>query len=286
MQGCDLESISLVYCQSIIAVLQLLPMDKVTYLKRKEQQNASLTAKFQREEFCYACVRIKRNCLCSLITPFQTDIHFVLLMHPMEAKKEKMGTGKISCLSLKNSQIITGVDFSQDLSVNGLINDPENSCFILYPGKNAINITTDDVTPVMNVKTEGKRVVVFLIDGTWPCAKKMMRLSANLKKMPRLSFSTEQKSIFEIKEQPADFCLSTLESIHFFIKECNRLGLEKTDDQEDQMIAVFKAMIDFQIKCSLNPELSSYTRGTLGYSKKEDRIRPKKWLTRSIILPD
>lgn len=260
-------------------------MDKETYLKLKHLRELQ-TVKYQREEYCYKCVRLKRNCLCSLISPFQTDIHFVILMHPMEAKKEKMGTGKLSQLSLINSQIITGVDFSEDTEVNEIINNKNNHCTILYPGNNALNISEDKIDPLMNKKNEGKRLVVFLIDGTWPCAKKMMRQSINLRSLPRVSFTANHTSIFEIKEQPADFCLSTLESIHFFIKECNRLGLESTNNVEDQMICVFKAMIDYQIKCSLDPELSSYTRGTLGYSKKEDRIRPKKWLTRNIVLVD
>lgn len=260
-------------------------MDKLTYLKLK-QLRVEGALNYQSEDYCYKCDRILRNCLCPLIDPFQTDIHFVLLMHPMEAKKEKMGTGKISKLSLFNSQIIIGVDFSDDHNVNAIINDKANYCSILYPGKNAINISQDDVGPLMKKKEEGSRLVVFLIDGTWPCAKKMMRQSNNLKILPRLSFNASHTSIFEIKEQPADFCLSTLESIHFFIKECNRLGIEKTDNKEDQMICVFKEMIDFQIKCSLDPELSSYTKGKLGYSKKEDRIRPKKWLTRNIVLAD
>ncbi len=56
-------------------------MDKVTYLKVK-QLRAETIVKFQREEFCYKCVRLVRNRLCSLIKPFSTQIHFVLLMHP------------------------------------------------------------------------------------------------------------------------------------------------------------------------------------------------------------
>lgn len=260
-------------------------MDKNAYLSLKRQRS-ELAEKYQREDFCYKCVRLKRNCLCSLISPFQTNIHFVLLMHPMEAKKEKMGTGKLSKLSLINSQIIVGVDFSEDSEVNSIINDDNFHCTILYPGKNALNISEDNIEPLTNKINEGKRLVVFLIDGTWPCAKKMMRQSTNLRALPRISFSAKHTSIFEIKEQPADFCLSTIESIHFFIKECNRLGIENTNNIEDNMISVFKAMIDYQIKCSLDPELSSYTKGTLGYSKKEDRIRPKKWLTRNIVLVD
>lgn len=210
-------------------------------------------------------------------------------MHPMEAKKEKMGTGRISLAILANSHMIMGVDFTEDREVNDLINDPSNHCLTMYPGEKSLNISNHDVTPINNLMDAGKTIVIFLIDGTWPCAKKMMRLSKNIKALPRISFTATHTSIFEIKEQPADYCLSTLESIHFFIEECNRRGVENTAKNHDQMITVFKAMIDYQKECALNPSLSSYKRGSkLGYSKKEDRVKAKKWLTksRSVILPD
>jgi DTW domain-containing protein YfiP len=260
-------------------------MDKITYLRLKQELTKN-SIKYQREDYCYNCVRLLRNCLCSLISPFKTDIHFVLLTHPKEAKKEKIGTGKISHLSLINSQIITGVDFSNDPTVNALIKDENNYCAILYPGQNAINISNADISALTNLKMYSRKIVLFVIDGTWPCSKKIMKNSINLRMLPRFSFAAHHTSIFEIKEQPADFCLSTLESIHFFIKECNRRGLEKTANQEDQMIKVFKAMIDYQIKCSLNPNLKSHRKKRIGYSKKEDRTKSKKWLTRNIIFTD
>ena len=260
-------------------------MDKATYLKIKAQRG-ELVTKNARENFCFKCVRLTINCLCHLIRPFRTDFHFVMLMHPMEDKKEKMGTGKITKISLSNSRLISGVDFTEHHEVNALIDDPKNYCMVLYPGKSAINVSTDNVSTFHEMKAKGRHLVIFIIDGTWACAKKMMRQSSNLKNLPRISFTANHTSIFEIKEQPADYCLSTLESIHFFIQECNRIGLESTFGLEDHMLVAFKAMIDFQIKCSLDPNLSSYTRGKLGYSKKEDRIRPKKWLTRNIVLAD
>lgn len=210
-------------------------------------------------------------------------------MHPMEAKKEKMGTGRISLAMLSNSRMIMGVDFTEDTEVNQLINDPDNYCLTMYPGEHSLNVSDHDVTPLKNLLSEKKNVIVFLIDGTWPCAKKMMRLSKNIRALPRVSFTATHTSIFEIKEQPADYCLSTLESIHFFIQECNRRGVEETHQKEDLMITVFKEMINFQKECALNPSLSSYKRGSkLGYSKKEDRKKAKKWLdkSRSVILPD
>lgn len=210
-------------------------------------------------------------------------------MHPMEAKKEKMGTGRISLAMLANSQMIMGVDFTEDAEVNDLINNPNNHCLTMYPGERSLNISEHDVTPINDLLAAKKNIIIFLIDGTWPCAKKMMRLSKNIRALPRISFTATHTSIFEIKEQPADYCLSTLESIHFFIQECNRRGVEETHGAHDQMISVFKAMIDFQMECALNPSLSSYKRGSkLGYSKKEDRVKAKKWATksRSVILPD
>jgi DTW domain-containing protein YfiP len=265
-------------------------LDKETYLKIKAERLKAFTeSKHPKETFCFTCHRLQKNCLCTLIKPFQTKIRFVILMHPMEAKKEKLGTGRVSLAMLVNSYLITGVDFTDDIEVNALINNSDNYCMTMYPGERSLNVSEHDVTPINNLIAAKKNIIVFLIDGTWPCAKKMMRLSKNIKALPRISFTATHTSIFEIKEQPADYCLSTLESIHFFIQECNRRGVEETNHAEDQMIVVFKEMIDFQMKCALDPSLSSYKRGSkLGYSKKEDRVKAKKWLTksRSVILPD
>lgn len=260
-------------------------MDKATYLQQKlERKEKESQATFKRESFCFTCFRLQNNCLCHLIKPFETRTHFVLLIHPMEAKKEKMGTGRISMACLKNAQMITGIDFTEDDSVNALINDTQNYCMVLYPGEKSVNISSDDVTMLKSLGD--KRLVVFLIDGTWPCAKKMMRLSRNINTLPRVSFTSTQESLFVIKEQPAEFCLSTLESIHFFLSECERRGLESLEKKQDNMIDVFKAMIDFQIQCALNPSLSSYRSNRGGYSKKEERSKSKKWGTRRIIHKD
>lgn len=258
-------------------------MDKLTYLENKKKQAAQMV-NFERENYCYQCIRLKRNCLCALIHPFKTAVHFVILMHPKEAHKEKIGTGRLTKLSLINSQMITGVDFSDDPKVNALIADDKNVCWLLYPGKKALNISEGQVEPLKNEMDQGKRLVLFILDGTWPCSKKMLRLSGNLRRLPRISFTSELKSNFLIKHQPAQFCLSTLESIHTFIKECNRVGLEDTSKQEDQLLEVFKVMIQYQIDCSLDPSRGSRRNRRLGYSRCEDRSVSKKWSKRNIVL--
>lgn len=255
-------------------------MDKATYLQKKLEQKESLVS-FKREAFCFNCFRLQKNCLCLLIKPFDTKTHFVILMHPMEAKKEKMGTGRISIACLKNSSMFTGIDFTEDNAVNSIISDSQNYCMVLYPGDKSLNISSDDIAPLQDL--QNRRLVVFLIDGTWPCAKKMMKLSQNINTLPRVSFTATHESLFSIKEQPAEFCLSTLESIHFFLSESTRRGLEKLDGCQDNMIDVFKEMINFQIECALNPSLSSYRKSNGGYSTKTERTKSKKWGSNRIV---
>jgi DTW domain-containing protein len=262
-------------------------MNKEAYLERKRALGESAVS-FKKEQTCYTCFWLKQYCRCPLIKPFATDIRFVILMHTKEAKQEKLGTGRITRATLINSEIIVGVDFTHNKAVNDLIADPGNHCLVMYPGRNSLDVSNDDVAPLIERKREGKRLVVFLIDGTWQCAKKMMTLSGNVRNLPRVSFSASHKSIFYIKQQPADYCLSTLESIHFFLGEADRRGLERLPGRpQDNLITVFQSMIDFMVMCALDPARSNYRGGNkTGYSKPEDRQMRKPSSGRCIVLRD
>ncbi|EPR72991.1 hypothetical protein ADIWIN_2079 [Winogradskyella psychrotolerans RS-3] len=50
-------------------------------------------------------------------------------MHPKEYKKEKNGTGHITKLQLENSEIIVGVDFTDNKRVNDVLANENNSSF-------------------------------------------------------------------------------------------------------------------------------------------------------------
>src|SRR3954467_1914752 len=102
-------------------------MDLSAY-KAKKQKLQSETAIFKRERTCYNCFWLMEHCRCHLIKPFDTSIRFVILMHPMEAKREKLGTGRICRAAIKNSEILVGLDFTDNPAVNALIRDPSNHC--------------------------------------------------------------------------------------------------------------------------------------------------------------
>jgi DTW domain-containing protein YfiP len=256
-------------------------------LKDYKIKKAKLALEQEKEEStwrvkCHVCFRPKNNCLCHHVKEFETRTKIVILMHTKEAKKEKLGTGRISAACLSNSQVITGIDFTQNSEVNALINSDEYHAMVLYPGNNAFNVSNDKIENLPLPKN--KKLLIFVIDGTWPCAKKMMRLSKNIHGLPRICFTPNKKSEFHIKEQPDAYCLSTIESLHLLLDEMNQKGMETLEKQHENLLEVFREMVKFQVKCAENPNLKSYRSRKGRYTKPEERRRSKKWNSRKIIF--
>jgi len=134
---------------------------------------------------CYKCFRPKKTCYCEHITPVDTCVKFVFLMHPKEAYRQKTGTGRLASLSLAESEIIIGIDFTHNKRLNSLISrDGDFAQYfpvVLFPSADAH--FTDD--KALHDAIGRKKLLVILIDATWFLAEKMVRLSTNLKSCPK-----------------------------------------------------------------------------------------------------
>ena len=195
-------------------------------------------------EKCYKCYRPQSSCMCSYVTKIETDTKFIVLMHPKEFKKVKNGSGRLTHLSLPNSHLFIGIDFTNHKEINEIISSYHS--FVLYPSEDAINITNQ--SPMK--KDFKKSMAVFIIDSTWACSMKMLRESKNLQKLDSISFSTTKLSQFKIKEQPAEYCLSTIESTLEVLESLNRWGIEDIKDKElENFLNPFHKMIEYQIGC-------------------------------------
>jgi DTW domain-containing protein YfiP len=182
-----------------------------------------------------------------------TKSRFVILMHPKEYKKERNGTGHMTNLQLHNSEIIVGVDFNSNNRVNEILATEKNT-FLLYPGKDSINLSTRASSEVN--ATLGSHPCIFILDGTWPCARKMLKLSPNLQRLRRVSFDNKIISKFIIKQQPDALCLSTIESVYTVLNLLNQSTLEACDTK--QFLLPFEKMLEFQIEAILNPDNKHY----------------------------
>jgi DTW domain-containing protein len=226
-------------------------------------------------ETCYRCFWPKAHCWCPLLRAMETRTRFVFLMHPKEFKQEKAATGRLTRLCLTNSELLMGLSFENSDAVRSLLRDPQNHCVLLYPGRDALNLSTAGASPAfaaMRDTLERRRLVVFLLDATWAGARKMLRLSPSLQALPRIMFMPEAPSRYVIKQQPQEGCLSTLEATHELLTVLARLGLDEYP-LPDQLLEIFTKMQDFQLRCAADPSRRGYRRRP--FSKPAERIGPR-----------
>lgn len=223
-------------------------------------------------------MRPSSTCICKHIRPLQTKTRFIILMHPKEYKKEKNGTGHMTKLQLENSEIIVGVDFTNNNRVNEILTK-ENSCsFLLYPGKDNFNLSIRKSSEMNSFM--GNNPNLFILDGTWPCARKMLKLSKNLQKLKRVSFDNKIKSKFIIKQQPEPLCISTIESVYTVLNLLKESNIEQCDTKD--FLIPFEKMIAYQLEYMLNPDNKNYR--SIANNAIDPKNMYKKSTERSIIF--
>jgi len=229
---------------------------------------------------CYRCFWPKALCWCSSITPMPTRTRFAFLMHPKEFKQEKAGTGRLTHLCLPNSKIHMGAEFETHEEVQALLRDPRYYPMLVYPGPDAVNLSHSQPATALIRETlaRGDRtLLLLLLDATWASARKMLRLSPSLQRLPRLMFTPTAPSRYVIKQQPQEGCLSTLECTHELLLALERAGLD-TYAQPDQLLALFQRMQDFQIRCANDPALPSYRKKPYGDPRQRTQSKRRVYL--------
>jgi DTW domain-containing protein YfiP len=163
-------------------------------------------------------------------------------MHPKEFRKTKNGTGHFTNLSLTNCELHVGIDFTEHIAINAIIKNPSNVCYTLYPNENSINLNEE------SIGEEKRNTVIFLIDSTWPCSRAILTASPNIDALQKVSFTHTEISKFTFKEQPKEYCLSTMESTLCVLKLLNTHNSEKIERKKlDHFLLPFEKMVKYQL---------------------------------------
>jgi DTW domain-containing protein YfiP len=210
---------------------------------------------------CRTCAQPGFSCYCEFILSFDPKIEFIILIHPIEVRR-RVATGRMSHLLLQGSRLISGHDFSNHPEINQTLQNPSKNCFILWPGTSSLNLADP---AHQNIFQTPKHPVVFVIDGTWATARKMLRLSQNLHPVPRISFPLTTPSNFRVRKQPKPHCLSTIEAIHQVLEFSKAPGgFSSGERNHDRLLSVFDKMVERQLafgeRSKENPELCRYYR--------------------------
>jgi DTW domain-containing protein YfiP len=180
---------------------------------------------------CLRCFRPEGYCYCDRIVPVQTGTKLVFLQHPREARVA-VGTARMAHLGLPGSELHEGVSFEAHPRMQELCAEP--GTWLLFPGEGAHDPST------LVAGTVEKLVV---IDGTWPQARKLLRMNPSLAKLPRLGLVPRKPGNYRIRKEPAADCLATIEAV------VELLGvLERDPARFDAMLAAFEWMVDRQLE--------------------------------------
>ncbi len=185
--------------------------------------------------------------------PFATSAEFALVVHPDEVNST-VGTAWILRRSVSNLKWIrsNGDGLDQDAGFLKLIEETktENTVpLLLFPGNDALNLSITSDHDWQNTVPQPKRPLFIVIDGTWNQARMILRKSAILQSLPRVSFETDRLSEYGFKRQPHPACLSSVEGVHRILEILAARGWASipTFREHDQMIEIFRAMIKFQL---------------------------------------
>lgn len=192
---------------------------------------------------CKTCLQPKDWCYCKNIRPIDCGLEFVILLHPLE-RRRRIASGRMSHLLLKNSHLAYGHTFSDDKVVKKLLSNPKYFPMILCLGNNAKNLSTMSNQEKKGMIPLDKIPLIFVVDGTWGTASKTVRLSTNLRLLPRICFTPERPSGFRVRTQPKENCLSTLEAIHQTIELlAGTRGFDVKSRKHDHMLDVFNGFV-------------------------------------------
>jgi DTW domain-containing protein YfiP len=211
------------------------------YQNTKKQR---LLAEIPPRDLCYVCWRPQGFCYCAKIRPTETELKFAILIHPIEEKRP-IATGRMSHLCLKDSLLIEGDDYTEEPAVNDLLEDPAYHPVVLYPGEGSSDLSALSPPERRALFPEGKRPLVFVIDGTWNSARRTLNRSLNLQGLPQIRFTPPAPSRIRVRHQPEKHYFTTIEAIHHVI---DLLALPDASARpHDNLLEVLDYMVNLQL---------------------------------------
>jgi DTW domain-containing protein len=181
---------------------------------------------------CARCTRPPLLCYCEHLVSLETRTRVLILQHPIE-RDRSIGTARMASLCLTGSEFRTGVDFESTMLLREALADRVRPAALLFPGPQAIDL---DLAPPRDP------ITLIVVDGTWRCAKKIVKTNPSLAALPRYAFRPRAPSEYRIRREPKGEYVSTIEAL------AHALGvLEGDRERFDALRVPFRAMIDAQI---------------------------------------
>ncbi|XP_066587294.1 tRNA-uridine aminocarboxypropyltransferase 2 [Prorops nasuta] len=196
----------------------------------------------QTRDKCSQCKRPVAVCWCPGLPkqPISTASKIIILQHPAEVKR-CLRTAPMLTLALEPDKCLTfrGKKFPSPKheQLLDILND--KNTILLYPSSNAVSLHK-----LPRVGLNGQKPYnLVLLDGTWPQAKAIYHSSPLLSTLRACKLVDCPASEYVIRTQPAEGCLSTLET------GAIALSLLEGDSQiKERMLGPLHYLCKFQLE--------------------------------------
>ena len=178
---------------------------------------------------CLRCLRPRAACFCQHLPRIPTRTQLLVVQHPRE-RRVAIGTVRLLAAGLANARVVQAV--RADAELGAALDAPGTA--LLFPGPSSLP---------PGAFPELRRLVV--VDGTWPQARKLVKLNPRLAALPRVGFVPRAPSSYRIRKEPAPHCLSTLEAVLEVLE-----ALEGDAARFQPLREAFTAMVDHQLHCA------------------------------------
>ncbi len=180
-------------------------------------------------ELCLTCRRPKAVCWCGALTPMHSSTRVVFVQHPRESRVP-ISTCRMAHLSLPNSEMHVALTAEQNVRLTEAAQ--EDGAAVLFPSAEAVDVAQLAHPP----KT------LFVVDGTWSTAKKVVERSPLLRALPRISLNPDRPGNYRIRKEPKPHCLSTIEAVALVLGH-----LEGQPLRFQPILSVFDRMVETQL---------------------------------------
>ena len=169
-------------------------------------EDSEIQSQVAREQ-CPHCERPKRVCWCPHVPqpPLEIASRILILQHPNE-RKRNIRTALMAARGVAYGRcaIYPGRRFpGKHAPLHELLASPKT--YLLYPGKHAV--------PMGSLKGGEGPFNFVILDGTWEEARKLYARNPALQALRQVSLEVDAVSAYVVRTQPADYCLSTVETV-------------------------------------------------------------------------
>jgi DTW domain-containing protein YfiP len=213
-----------------------------------ESSNPPAAAAVEAVADCPHCGKPLPLCICDSVTPVESKISLLILVHPQEQDKA-LGTARLTAMHFKDAVVKIGLSWpSLSKALGRKVDDPSRWAVLYLGSARVSDLDTDAEIVAINRKGEvepHQRAIlediegVVLLDGTWSQAKALWWRNAWMLKCQRVILGPKRPSRYgQLRREPRRDGLSTIEAAGLLLA-----GLEKRPKIAEALNDSFERML-------------------------------------------